>query len=128
MKFKNGTTVWKTVLLTSASAVGAIVVMGAALGLLVTNEILTHERAHTIMMVAVIACVFIASWIGATRGKMKRLAVSGAVCGLCIVLLLLLRSIMFADQKVIFDHRLIVTMGVFIPAGLLASRKKVRKR
>lgn len=127
MKLKN-TTVWKNVFVASASAVGASAVLGAVLALLVMNETLPIERAYTIMVILAPVCVFVASWITAAREKTKRLLISAAVCGMSIVLLLLLRSILFVGSRTAFDHRVFIMMGAFIPAGILASRQKSRRK
>lgn len=128
MKTRYTSTVGKSVVLASMSAVGIIVMIGAVLGLLVMNEALTIERAHIIMTIVTIISVFVASWLCALRVQKKKLVFSGAVCGSCIVLLLLLRSVLFARSQITFDHRLILTMSVFLPAGLLASQKKARRK
>lgn len=128
MKMKNTNAVGKNVVLASISAVGIIMVLGAILGSLVMNETLMIERAHIIMTIVTIMSVFAASWVVALRVQKKKLVLSGAVCGACIILLLILRSVLFARSQIAFDYRLILTMSVFIPAGFLASRKKARKR
>ncbi len=128
MKIKNTNAAGKNVVLASISAVGIIMVLGAVLGLLVMNETLTIERAHIIMTIVTIISVFVASWLVALRVQKKKLVFSGAVCVSCIILLLILRSVLFARTQIAFDYRLILTISVFIPAGLLASQKKARRR
>ena len=128
MRNKNTTTIVKPMVSIPLIAIGSVMVMSAILGMLVVNDIVSLELARIVVSIVLIVAVFIASWSCATCMKTKRLMFAGITCCLCSVTLLLLRSMLFAKCQVVFDYRMILTLAVFLPAGLLASKKRRRRR
>ena len=98
----------------------------ALIGSLVSNEILGLEIGKKLIFVTVLIVIFGGAWISAKKAPCERLVVSVLTTSGSLAALLMIK--LFFMHGVVLPGRICITALMSLPAAVLASRKKERKR
>ena len=128
MKQMNWIDAGKRIGLGALGAIGAAALICGLLAMLVSGELLPLTAGVTAAPVCFGLCLFGACFLTARSVPQSRLPVSLAVAALAVLLCLFGKAICFPSDPLLWDWRFAIPWAASAAAGLLASRKKTRRR
>ena len=128
MKQTDWTHIGKLVLIGAGTSAVTGLVWAMLLGWAAGREWLEPEGCGLLTVLLTNGVLFLMCWLTANRAGQSRLPVSFAVAVVYWLLCLICKALVFSTETIAVDWRMALPAAMAVGAGLLASRKKTRRR
>ena len=128
MKQMDWTRVGRQVLLAAAATAAAGFILCCLVGLLVSKEVLPVDGGRGAVVALVNGVLLLACFLTARQSPQSRLPVSMAVAAVFWVICLLIKAVAFSAWELSPGWTMALPPVAAAAAGLLASRRKTRRR
>lgn len=128
MKQTDWTHIGKLVLIGAGISAAAGLAWAMLLGWVASREWLEPEGCAMLVVLLTNGVLFLMCWLTANQAGQSRLPVSFAVAAVYWLLCLICKALAFSTGTIAADWRMALPLAASVGAGLLASRKKTRRR
>lgn len=128
MKHINWKLTGKSIMITALICVVTIVAVCALVAGIIGKEIMRIEAGGGVIYGAVLLTTFIGAWVAAKKAPCERLLVAVLTAAVIPVVMLFVRMVLLQEASPLEPWKIFVAVSTSVPAGLLASGKKGRRR
>ena len=118
----------KTILLAASGTIVVWLLLCGLLAWIAERELLNLETAKWLTIAGANGILLLGCWLTASKAGKGRLSITMAVVGVVLVCCLLMKLTLFSTCPMGLDLRIILPLITAAAAGLLASRRKVRRK
>ena len=118
----------KRIAVTAALCVAATVSLCGLMSLLISGEVMELKMGRKLIYGLMLFLTFAGAWSGAKKAPCERLLIAFLSGASYLVAMLLIKLFLFQEAEMAPVWQIITAIVMTLPAGVLASGKKARRR